>query len=216
MAGLPCRSVDALEGQPRQPGADRELCRPLLEPLETFQDRRIDQIADIETAFADRPAGLQVSQFAPHGVVDRIEMILDQAEIERATFGLGSVPCGRQQRLDPGAPCPALPLRFALEQRHLPIDTSAQIGERLAQDRFDLESVLLRCDHARGQLETQAGVDAGLALRLRHGDLQTDQLGSEALQMTFKLPDLLGDHLGGALPPVAVEITKCGSNLHFR
>lgn len=143
-------------------------------------------------------------------------MVLDQAEVEGAPVGFGRIPRGWQESADPAAARRALPFRFVLEARHMPVDPMAQVGKSLAQGRLDLEPLFLRRDHARGQLQPQADLDARLALRLRGDDLKPDQLRTKPLEMVFKLPALFCNHLRRALLAMFVQIAQCGLYLHFR
>src|SRR5690606_37208688 len=90
----------------------------------------------------------------------------------------------------------------------------AQVGKGLAQDRLDLEPLFLHRDHARGQLQAQADVDARFAPRLRGDDLEPDEILAEAYKMRFKLPHLFIDDLRRALLTVPVEIAKCSDDFH--
>ena len=153
----PARSLrlglDGLEGQLRQPVPDGEFGRPPLEAVEPVEDRRIDDIANAQVASRHRPATLEIGQLAPDGVIDRIEMILDQVEEELAPVRFRRIPRGRQRGADPAPAGGTLVFRLVLEARHMPIDLVAQVGKGLAQDRLDLESLFPRRDHARRQLQ---------------------------------------------------------------
>ena len=73
------------------------------------------------------------------------------------------------------------------------------VGKGLAQDRLDLEPLFLRRDHARGQLQAQADLDARLAPRLGGDAFEPDEILAEADKMRFKLPHLFRDDLRRAL-----------------
>lgn len=95
-----------------------------------------------------RSAAFEIGQFAPDRVINRVEVVLDQAEVEGAPVGFGRIPRGWQESADPAAARRALPFRFVLEARHMPVDPMAQVGKGLAQGRLDLEPLFLRRDHA--------------------------------------------------------------------
>jgi hypothetical protein len=213
-AGRTSLLLDGLVGQPQEPIADREFRRPRLEPFEPLQNHRIDQIVDPEPARRHRSAGFEIGQFAPDGVMDPVQMILDQVEIHRPPVRLGRIACRGQKRADAAATGRALPVRFMLEARHIPVNPLAQVGKGLAQDRLDLEPLFLCRDHARGQLEAQADLDARLAARLGGDDFEPDEILAEAYKMRFKLPHLFLDDLRRALLAVPVEIAKCSDDFH--
>ena len=200
--------LDGLKSQPFQPVADGKLRRPILEAGQPLEDRRIDDIANAQVASRHRPATLEIGQLAPDGIVDRIEMILDQVEEELAPVRFRRIPRGRQRGADPAPAGGTLVFRLVLEARHMPIDLVAQVGKGLAQDRLDLESLFPRRDHARRQLQAQADFDALLAPRLRGNDFEPDQILAKARKVRFKLPHLFLDDLRRALLAVPVEIAE--------
>jgi hypothetical protein len=140
--------ADGLEGELGEPVAHREPHRPPLEPLEPLEDRRIDEIANTQVSLGHRSTAFEIGQFAPDRVIDRIEVVLDQAEEKLAPPRLRRIPRGREWGANPAPAGGTLELRLVLEARHMPVDAVAQVGKGLAQGRLDLEPLFLRRDHA--------------------------------------------------------------------
>jgi hypothetical protein len=93
--------ADGLEGELGEPVAHREPHRPPLEPLEPLEDRRIDEIANTQVSLGHRSTAFEIGQFAPDRVIDRIEVVLDQAEEKLAPPRLRRIPRGREWGANP-------------------------------------------------------------------------------------------------------------------
>ena len=169
----------------------------LLGPSGSGKSTMLQAIGLLEGGFGGRIeiAGIDASKLGKDGRI----IFMHVRHEEAGAFAAGA---------DAAATGRALPVRFMLEARHIPVNPLAQVGKGLAQDRLDLESIFPRRDHARRQLQAQADLDALLAPRLRGNDFEPDQILAKARKVRFKLPHLLLDDLRRALLAVPVEIAE--------